>query len=232
MRNDPAENLDKLLTQAQRSGYQRKEKRLPRAKLKRWRSGYEPRKRLVPRMATLKKLMEDIKGLPPSRKLRVGELRAWYQVVRALHKRQRRLETLCKKALHRNVQIQNQMRLTAKLANARTADQLLEFLLRRKGMKDGRNVNAVAIARLSYQRLKWRLNEEERHEHFARLGRAGMKKRWDAYRAAKTAEGINANDEGGNGTDAGAGNGTGPTQGGYAEPGRADCEAQGTVPPV
>jgi hypothetical protein len=158
-----------------RSWIQRHKAGLARVEKLAVRSGYEPRKVWRPNLSALRKLRLEIEDLPLNRRLTVGQFNVYARTVERLYRRQRRNETLVSQVLHRLRQINYRMRLTNKLANHRDLDQLLVWLISRKG-PSGKNVHASALAQIGRDKLR------RSRADYAGMGRKGADARWRRFR--------------------------------------------------
>lgn len=137
------------------------------------------RRRWRPDMQALRRLTEEIRELPKSRRLTVGQAREWSQVVWRLYRRQQRLEMLISRALRQQAQLEYRRRLGERLAHGRdalaqvfaqvkTIEGLRRMLIHQR---DGReaNVHAVAMGKLSAAKRT--------RQDYAALGRRGAQVR-------------------------------------------------------
>jgi hypothetical protein len=139
------------------------------------RLGHQQRKRWRPNLEALHKLTREIAELPADRLLTARELRIWSATATRLYRRQRRVETLISREQAWRRQIERRLRLAACVANARSLDRLLDWLLSRKDGR-GKNPYASALARQGIMKLG------RTREDFAAMGRKGADARWRRYR--------------------------------------------------
>jgi hypothetical protein len=137
------------------------------------RLGYQPLKVWRPNLKALHKLTREVAQLAADRPLTAGELRVWSLTAKRLYRRQRRAETLISREQAWRRQIERRLRLTACVANARSLDRLLDWLLSRKDGR-GKNPYARALARQGIVKLG------RTREDFAAMGRKGADARWHA----------------------------------------------------
>jgi|SRR5579862_1354520 len=136
---------------------------------------YHPRRVFAPDMEALKRLSREIRRLPARRRLSAGQARVYVKTLVQLRRRQARVEYLVQRALHREAELAFRVRKTALLMTARNVNELRARLLVEKG-RDGLNVNAVALGKLSRRRHP--LTREE----YSERGRQGAQVRWQRAR--------------------------------------------------
>ncbi len=128
-----------------------------------------------PNFKALDKLKQEIAELPAERPLTAGELRVWSATAKRLYRRQCRVEKLVMREQSRRRQIEHRSRLTGRLANTRSLDQTLTWLLSRKDAA-GKNPYASALARQGIMKLG------RTRADFAAMGRKGADVRWSRQR--------------------------------------------------
>jgi hypothetical protein len=149
---------DKLLGERLTRAVERMRRRLSR---RAWR----------PNFKALHKLTQEIAELPAERPLTIGELRVWSATAKRLYRRQCRVESLVLREQAARRQIEYRLRLTGRLANTRSLDQTLAWLLSRKNAA-GKNLHASALARQGIMKLG------RTRADFAAMGRKGAECRW------------------------------------------------------
>jgi hypothetical protein len=135
------------------------------------RMGHSSRKVWRPNLKALRTLTREIAELSADRPLTARELRIWSATATRLYRRQRRIETLISREQAWRRQIERRLRLTALVANARSLDRLLDWLLSRKDGR-GKNPYASTLARQGIMKLG------RTREDFAAMGRKGADARW------------------------------------------------------
>jgi hypothetical protein len=146
------------------------------------RMGYQPRKVWRPNLKALHKLTREVGELPADQPLTAGELRVWSAAAKRLYRRQCRVERLVMREQARRRQIEHRLRLTGRLANTRSLDQTLAWLLSRKNAA-GKNLHASALARQGIMKLG------RTHADFAAMGRKGADARWHASKRRSGSDG-------------------------------------------
>jgi hypothetical protein len=148
-------------------------------------AGYEPRKLWRPDMVALSKLSCEIRHLPARKRVTAAQARKLIETIRRLRGRQKRVETLVSRALHRQAQLAYRLRRSEAWAcyprTVRCVEDLRQWLIHQR---DGRacNVNAVALGRLSAAKRP--------PQDYAALGRAGALKRWARRRGEHPAKPV------------------------------------------
>ncbi|MGD0946786.1 MAG: hypothetical protein ABSA52_05080 [Candidatus Binatia bacterium] len=146
-------------------------------------AGYEPRKLWRPDMVALYNLGREIRHLPARQRVSAAQARKLIATIRRLRGRQKRVETLVSRALHRQAHLAYRLRRGEAWAccvrTVRCVEDLREWLLRQPDSRSA-NLNAVALGRLSAAK--------RRPLDYVELGRRGAEVRWARYRERRGGE--------------------------------------------
>jgi hypothetical protein len=138
----------------------------------------------LPNIAAVRALTREIEALHRShpRFLTREQALLVLDTINRLYRRQSRLEALVEAAQNRLRNIEWRSRWTTRIITRTDLDQLLEWLLARKGV-NAKNVHASAMAKLSALKRK-----HQNPNTFRELGKRGAEARWGRARAARATQ--------------------------------------------